>query len=159
MNMNPQNMMFGILLGRDLEQLQKLLLGLTASMLPANNPLGVFLLKPQADALVAKDAEIATLRGQIANTSAVDGFFNDAWFAPRDLVAGTPDESPVFPGTGDLTVESSPPGAVSATWNPTTRKVTIARAAGVPAPEEDVHVFVTVKYGDRARTALRTLKQ
>jgi hypothetical protein len=105
LTMNMPNFMFGVLMGRDLEQRQRILLGLTASMLPPNNPLGVFLLKPQADAIVAKDAEIASLKSQLANADGTASFFTNAWFNKRSIAPGeAPDVSPVFNGPGDLVV-------------------------------------------------------
>jgi hypothetical protein len=154
---NMQQFMLGFVVASPLESRQRLLMGLTASMMPADNPLGIIMLKPQVDALVAKEAEIASLKSQVDAATSMDSFFNHAWFAKKTLKAGDgPDVSPKFPGSGqlDVSVDDNDKG-VTARWDPTNRTVVIEAQQLTARKAVDVHVIV--KSGNRVAIAVRTI--
>ena len=152
---NMQQFMLGFVVASPLESRQRLLMGLTASMMPPDNPLGVIMLKPQVDALVAKDAEIASLKSQVDAATSIDSFFNHAWFAKKTLKASDgPDVSPVYPGLGDLDVRVDNDKDVTARWDAASRTVVIEAK---PTASKAVDVIVFVKGGSRIAAALRTI--
>jgi hypothetical protein len=151
---NMQQFMLGLVVASPLESRQRLLMGLTASMMPADNPLGIIMLKPQVDALLAKDAEIASLQSQVDASTSIDSFFGNAWFAKKTLKASDgPDVSPRFPGAGELEVRFDDK-EVTARWDATTRTVVIEAK---PPAGKAVDVTVFVKSGSRIAAALRTI--